>query len=280
PQIFFGAALCCFVASTTANAGSPVWKVTSADGGTLYVGGSVHALKRSDYPLPAAFNHALDNSSHVVFETEEPTAEEAKYFTKAAEYTRGDSLQKHVDPRTYAYLKRLFSLVGVPEGKFNRYNAWALTLFLQSPSHQGLSSDLGVEGYLAKRAKARKKPVSGLVSAREHFAVYTDLTAKQAEAVLLLTLIPQADVSRQAIMKAWRRGDTDYLWRMSRESYSDYPAFAERILEARNRAWIPKLEGYLRSGKTHFVVVGAAHLGGPEGVLALLRDRGYSIEQL
>jgi uncharacterized protein YbaP (TraB family) len=43
---------------------------------------------------------------------------------------------------------------------------------------------------------------------------------------------------------------------------------------------IPKIEGYLRSGKTYFVVAGAAHMGGDNGVLALLRQRGYRIEQL
>ena len=43
---------------------------------------------------------------------------------------------------------------------------------------------------------------------------------------------------------------------------------------------IPKMEGYLRSGKTYFIVAGAAHMGGANGVLALLRQRGYRIEQL
>jgi len=41
-----------------------------------------------------------------------------------------------------------------------------------------------------------------------------------------------------------------------------------------------KIEGYLRSGKTYFVVAVAAHMGGANGVLALLRHRGYRIEQL
>ncbi len=53
-----------------------------------------------------------------------------------------------------------------------------------------------------------------------------------------------------------------------------------RLLGARNQSWIPKIEGYLRSGKVYFVVAGAAHMGGPDGVLALLKGRGYKIEQL
>lgn len=53
-----------------------------------------------------------------------------------------------------------------------------------------------------------------------------------------------------------------------------------RILDARNRNWIPKVGNYFHSGKACFVVVGAAHFGGPKGLLALLRARGYRIEQL
>jgi uncharacterized protein YbaP (TraB family) len=43
---------------------------------------------------------------------------------------------------------------------------------------------------------------------------------------------------------------------------------------------MPKIERELHSGKTCFVVVGAAHLGGPAGLVNLLRERGYKLEQL
>jgi hypothetical protein len=61
---------------------------------------------------------------------------------------------------------------------------------------------------------------------------------------------------------------------------ADFLSFAERLLDAWNRNWLPKIERDLRSGHTYFVIVGAAHLGGPDGVLALLRNRGCQIEQL
>ena len=48
----------------------------------------------------------------------------------------------------------------------------------------------------------------------------------------------------------------------------------------RNRNWIPRIEAYMRDPKAYFVVVGAAHLGGPNGLLAMLKVRGYTIEQL
>ncbi len=271
-----GVALISFVfvvCITPAEAGSPVWKVTDGKGGTLYLGGSIHALRRTDYPLPPAFDEAFKKSDRLVFEDEEGKKEAEKIF-KTAEYPRGDSLKKHVDPRTYAYVVKVFSLLGVPEATVAKYRPWALTMMLWSPSN-----DLGVEGYFLKRARATKKPVSGLVSTREHYAVFTGLTDRQAEGVLLLNFIPRGGASFDQMVSAWKRGDADRLWRETHDSYSDYPAFGERLLEARNRRWIPKIESFLQSGKNYFVIVGMGHLGGPGGLLKLLEKRGYRLEQ-
>ncbi len=251
-----------------------MWKVTDGKGGTLYLGGSIHALRRTDYPLPPAFEVAFKKSDRLVFEDEEGKKEAAQIF-KAAEYPRGDSLKKHVDPRTYAYVIKVFSLLGVAEAAVAKYRPWALTMMLWSPSN-----DLGVDGHFLKRARAAGKPVSGLVSTREHYAVFTGLTDRQAEGVLLLNFIPRESASFDQMISAWKRGDADRLWREAHDGYADYPAFGERLLEARNRRWMPKIEGYLHSGKNYFVIVGMGHLGGPGGLLKLLGQRGYQLEQL
>jgi hypothetical protein len=245
----------------------------------LYLGGSIHALRKADYPLPSAFDRAFADTSRIVFEVEDDDAT-VKKVLKSGEYPRGDNLKNHVDPRTYAYVRSVFGLLGVPEAKFAKYRPWFLTLMLWSPSVHGLSHDLGVEGHLTKLARRAKKPTSGLVSMDEHLRVFTGLTDRQSEAVLLLTFIPSERLSYPNIVKAWKRGDVEYLWRTSHKGFADYPAFAERLIEARNRRWIPTIESYFRSDQRHFVVVGAAHLGGPEGLLALLKQRGYQLEQM
>jgi hypothetical protein len=67
---------------------------------------------------------------------------------------------------------------------------------------------------------------------------------------------------------------------MTLYGFRDFPSLGERLLDARNRNWVPKLEEYLRSGQTYFVVVGAAHLGGSDGLVTLLRARGCKLEKL
>jgi uncharacterized protein YbaP (TraB family) len=260
-----------------------VWKVSDPNGRTLYLGGSIHALRGTDYPLPAAYNRAFDASTRLVFEVDpKEVSASSAYFSKTAEYSKGDSLKNHVDPRTYDYVRRVFKLMGVPEEKFSRYRPWALEMFLQSPGLHGLSSNLGVEGFMLRRAQVNSKPVSGLESTRESMEITSGLTDRQSEALLLITFIPHAGGKEtfSRMLDAWRHGDTETLARLAQEEFSDFPAMSERILDERNRKWIPKIEDYLRSGQTYFVIAGAAHMGGPEGVLALLKSRGYKIEQL
>jgi len=271
--------------SITSNGGAAcVWKVTSKTGNVLFLAGSIHALRSTDYPLPSAYNRAFDASERLVCEVD-PKAliESSKGLLKAGEYPKGDSLKNHVDPRTYDYLRRLFKLMEVPENKFARYRPWFLSLMLQEPSLHGMSETLGVEEFLLQRAHANAKPVLGLESAREHADIFLGLSDRQSEAMLLIMFIPAqrgSGSAGDALADAWRRGDADTDTRIFMDGFRDFPSLADRLLTNRNRKWIPKIERYLRSGKTYFVVAGAAHMGGPNGVPVLLRQRGYRIEQL
>lgn len=275
-------ALFSFLAGRADAASGCVWKVTAPGGGTLFIGGSVHALRSVDYPLPPAYNRAFEASTHVALEVDPKALTAASSgLLKAGKYPSGDSLKNHVDPRTYDYLRRVFALLKVPEEKYSRYRPWMIVLMLESPSLRGLSDDLGVDQFITDRAQTNHKPIVGLETAGEHSSVFVDLSDRQSEALLLVSFIPQnTKGGGDIVTSAWRRGDVDTLARSMHESYADFPAFADRILGARNRRWIPKLEGYLKSGHTYFAVVGAAHLGGSDGLLALLRGRGYKVEQV
>ena len=120
--------LCCIGVARRAHAAS-VWKVTGPNGGVLYLGGSIHGLDSTDYPLPSAYNRAFDLSSRIVFEDDE-SASPAKIrrFLKSWEYPKGDNLKNHIDPRVYDYLRRIFALAHVPEAEFSRLRPWALVM--------------------------------------------------------------------------------------------------------------------------------------------------------
>ena len=256
-----------------------VWKVTGPNGGTVYLGGSIHGLDRTDYPLPSAFNRAFELSSRIVFEdAESPSPAKVKSFLKSSEYPKGDNLKNHIDPRVYDYLRRIFALGQVPESQFSRLRPWALVLAFTSLG----TNSLGVESYLSQRAHSNRKPIEGLESFREHMEIISGLNDHQAQLVLLAGFIPQAPGTdrRKQIVNAWRAGNVDSIARDMRNDYRDLPTFYQRLIVDRNRNWIPKIERYLQGRETRFVVVGAGHMGGPDGVLALLKARGCRIEEL
>jgi uncharacterized protein len=116
---------------------------------------------------------------------------------------------------------------------------------------------------------------------RKHNAFFVNLNDRESEALLLILFINAAHEGPSATMiNAWRRGDVETLNRILRESFQDFPSLARRLIDTRNQNWLPKIDGYLRSGQTYFVVVGAGHLGGPNGLLGLLKARGCKLEEL
>ena len=239
----------------------------------------MHALRSSDYPLPVAYHRAFEASSRLVFEDDPKTgAKAAKDLLRAGTYSKGDTLKNLVNPRTYAYIRKFFGLVNVSEAEFAKYRPWLLNILLSSPSSEHWQ--LGVECYLQRRAGS-SRPVSGLESAKEHNSFFVDLNDRESEALLLILFINAAREGPSASMvSAWRRGDVEMLNRILREPFQDFPSLARRLIDMRNQNWLPKIDGYLRSGQTYFVVVGAGHMGGPNGLLALLKARGCQFEQL
>jgi len=236
-----------------------VWKVTGPNGGTIYLGGSVHGLLSTDYPLPPAYNRAFDLSTALVIEDDlNVSRRTTDKFYKTGFYSKGDSLKNHLDPRTYDYLRRVFALMQVSEADVAKCKPWMLIMMLWS----GGTNELGVEGFLIKRARANGKPILGLETFREHAEIISGMSDKQAELVLLQSFIPDAsgNDSRKKMLAAWRRGDPNTLAQLERESFRELPSFGERLIAARNRNWIPKIEAYIRDRHPYFVVAGAAHM--------------------
>ncbi len=289
-KLLFGLFLVLGTAATTLRAAASccVWKVTDDAGHTLYVAGSIHALRASDYPLPAPYEQAYQASAALAFETDltSKPGQLGQALGQAARYPHDGKLKDHVDPRTYAYILRVISHVHgstAPEKRIEHLRPWAIAFLLESPGGlQGVSSSSGVERYFIEKARRDHKPMDGLVPFRDHVAVYGKMNDADGEAVLLLAFIHLntngAEFSQ--MVANWKRGDVAGIERTVADDYRDAPGVQRRMLSDRNAAWLPKLEGYLRSGKTWMVLAGTAHMAGGDGVPSLLRAKGYHVEQL
>jgi uncharacterized protein len=145
----------------------------------------------------------------------------------------------------------------------------------------GLDASLGLDKYFYDKATAAKKPVIGLETAEfqiDRFDKMPDVVQEQMLRSTLTELDAQSS-ELKSMIAAWQRGDTATLEKSVRTSFAGYPAAYTSLIAERNRNWIPQLQMCLSTPTPCFVVVGAAHMVGPDGLLALLQQKGYNVEQ-
>jgi uncharacterized protein YbaP (TraB family) len=273
---------------------SCVWRVTNAKA-PFYLVGSIHALSKSDYPLPSPYDVALRNCKRFVFEFDPNRgAEFEKKFEAAAKYPRGTDIRSKIDPELLTWLrKNVFTAQANPRrGKGGRvagfesefcYKPWWIAQHLAAPASYSKSSPShGLDNYFVDHAKATGKEIGGLESVDEHVAVLGGLSDRDSEFMLRDALTQPNDGQKEfsRMYKAWRRGDIGALWAGDARLRTEAPRIAARLVEDRNVKWIPRIEAELKTGKPTAIVAGALHFAGPHGVITLLQQRGYQIEQL
>jgi uncharacterized protein len=107
--------------------------------------------------------------------------------------------------------------------------------------------------------------------------------SKQENEMFLKETIQEMDGMKKImsdLVNAWKAGDTRNLHSQVVGEMQKFPTLYKKFLTDRNRSWAPKVENFLKEDKDVFVVVGAAHLLGSEGVVELLRAKGYKIQQM
>jgi uncharacterized protein YbaP (TraB family) len=275
--------------ATVAAQASPkhfLWKVTSPTGGEAYLLGSVHVLTERFYPLSPVIEQAFGWARTLVEEVDldemhNPTT--MLGLSGKAMLPEGETLDRIVSTETFAAVRARAETNGVPLVLLQRMKPWmaAVTLTSAELTKAGFDSALGIDKHFYDRAKARGMPRRALETVAYQFDRLDGLAGPLQEASLQAML---ADIDAQAgsidtLASAWRNGDVASIERLLHEGFSGWPAIAERLLYERNRNWVAPVEACLAEGARCFVVVGAAHLVGPNSLVQLLRNRQHIVEQ-
>jgi uncharacterized protein len=138
-----------------------------------------------------------------------------------------------------------------------------------------------VDHYLAERAKRSGKSTSGLETLEFQIGLLDQLSKRDQESLLRETVVELdlLDTNINQIVQAWLKGDSDSLEALLLAGMKEYPEVHEKIIVDRNRRWVPQIEKIFAQGDGGMVVVGAAHLIGKDGVIEMLKARGYRLEQ-
>jgi uncharacterized protein YbaP (TraB family) len=275
------------VVANTENAEPPgktfMWKVER--GGTaLYLLGSVHALKEDAYPLPSVIDAAFDEVDVVVFEIDlgDMTAA-AIQMMAAGSLEKGQTLEQVVGPQTWSEFEALISDSGINASFFKGMKPWmaALTVTAFELTKHGYLSAAGLDTHLSRRADETGKKKLALETAEFQVSLFAELTPEESLAFLHYTLtdleaiIPEMDT----LYVDWRAGNVEPVEEMLLDGFDEFPEVFKRMVTDRNRAWLPQIEGLLAGERDAMVVVGSMHLVGEGGIVNLLREKGYTVEQ-
>jgi hypothetical protein len=269
-----------------AQARSFAWKVTGRQG-AIYLVGSVHLLTKDFYPLNPALETAYKDSDLLVEEID--IGEMTGTGSQLAMLTRGmqpssQPLDKVLSPATMALLTKKAADLGMPIEALKRFKPWMIALTIEAMEWQkaGFDPELGLDKHFYEQAKRDGKSVQGLETVEYQIARFDEMPMNLQDHLLAETLksIDTEQGSMSRLIESWRSGDAPAVERIVLKDLQQEPQLYQRLLVERNNNWMPKLDVlFSRPGRT-MVVVGAAHLVGPDGLLSMLKAKGYKIEQL
>lgn len=252
----------------------------------IYLGGTIHVLRNNDYPLPAEFEHAYANTKILVLETDMKKASSPEFgqqMARAFMYSEGKTLSQDLQPALWQELQDVARKSNFPLGQMSAFKAMfvGLSLSITEMQRRGYGVAQGVDTFFYQKAILDGKATQELETPDEVLAQLASLADMDANLVIKSTLrdLQKIDQGLEKAVGYWRVGDLEKLDReMVADMRQETPEIYEKLLIARNKAWLPKIEKMFQSPEVELVLVGSLHLSSEDGLLAQLKKRGYTIK--
>lgn len=263
-----------------------MWKVSNGND-YLYIGGTVHLLPESAFPLPAEFDAAYKATDTLVLEANmpEPTDTDAQMtMLQAMAYSDGRSLSKVLSPEVYQLVADYFAPYGVQLQQLDGYKPGFIMLqMLALEMMKAQMAGEGVDSYFDKRAKADGKTLAYLESVDSQIQLLANMGEGYEDAFMQMNLEQYSDFKAYfaAMVAAWRAGDMIELDTLVVKPARELdPVLYQALFVQRNNAWLPQIKQMFGNDSKELVLVGGGHLAGEHSVLALLQQAGYKVEQI
>jgi uncharacterized protein YbaP (TraB family) len=264
---------------------SCLWEIKT-DRNSVYLLGSLHLMKKEAYPLSRAIENAYDNSEIIVFETDLDAMNEPAFQLKmmsAGMYPDGNTLSRNLPEKTYLLLKERLKELNLPVENFDSFKPWfcATVISIAELKKRGFDPAFGIDNYFFSKAKQDTKKrlffetgefQLNLFTAMEELnqTLFLEQTLKDIE--IIETMFPE-------MVKYWENGDAKNLALIINKSLMEYPAIYERFIIKRNNNWLSRIESFTEKGEDVLIIVGTGHLVGGEGIVELLKNKGYKLKQ-
>lgn len=242
-----------------------------------YLFGTIHLICPTDFLLSDSLKSTLLRTQQVALEMDMDDPGMMAGMMKAMNMTAGNELKKLVTTQEYERLDRFFKdSVHVGLAMFERAKPFVLMgpLFNAVLDCQPQSYEMA----LMELAGKQKSEVIGIETLEEQMAIFDTIPYKD-QAKMLITLIdslPAAKKEFKKLVEQYKAQNINELYGMTLKNEFGMEGNEEVMLFSRNQKWIPRIRR-IASAKPTFFAVGAAHLGGERGVIALLRKEGFTV---
>lgn len=268
-------------------AGSSVWKISKGKD-YFYLGGTVHLLQPSDHPLPKEFDAAYSDADTLIFETDMEATRSPKFqmqLMQALASPDGETLKEALKEETYRALEHHMRSRKLDPNHFAHFSPSGISLMLSLIEYQrmGMKPELGVDTTYEARAANDGKTRIGLESIEEQLSFIRNMSNGEDDKLVIHTLRDLAKIEAYfgVLKQAWLDGDMDQMEKSALfDVQKDYPEIYKILVSNRNNKWMEKIPNLLKSEAREFILVGALHLAGKDGLLQQLEQLGYRVTQL
>ncbi len=283
-------------AAQVVNGEALLWRVDKDGVASSYLFGTMHMSDPRVVALPQPAQAAFDEASTVVIETTDVLDQSKMMAAMLAEpglmmFTDDTTLFSLLSEEDRAEVEAALSARGIPPASVAKMKPWMIAAMVALPACELARKTAGapvLDTELANQAQLAGKALAGLETVADQLGAMASLPMEFHLRGLVDTLAlgDRVDDVIETMIVLYLGGETGMFWPFLKaavpseaemEADGGYAAFEERMVTARNRTMAERAVPFLEDGGA-FVAVGALHLPGPEGLVALLRERGYAVE--
>jgi len=270
-----------FCNAQTPKENSLLWEITApGQSRPSYLFGTIHLICPADFSLSDSLKIAVTKTEQVALEIDMDDPAMMAKMMKTMNMKDGNELKKLVSETEYNKIAQFYKdSVGIGLSMFEKAKPFVLMgpLFNSVLACQPQSYEMS----LVELAGKQKSEVIGLETLEEQMAIFDTIPYKDQMKMIVMMIdsLPQARKEFKDLIALYKKQDVNELYQMTRKSSFGMEGNDEVMLFDRNKKWIPRIHKMMTEKPTFFAV-GAAHLGGDRGVIALLRKEGYKVRAI
>jgi uncharacterized protein YbaP (TraB family) len=264
-----------------------LWRVEHGTS-TLYLFGSLHVLPTGYAWTTPEIDSAKAASDMFLFEVPVDDAalkDEKQFIIENGLLSKRQTLRGVLTANEFQTYSAVLRRAGLKPEQFERYRPWlaAIVLGLAYLHSDNLTSLRGADDDLMDYARAHGHTLRYLESVRDQMKLLIsgDEPGQLKALKSLILALPRSRNQEKELLASWASGDAKGFAALLEGYFRGRPEAQDFLINLRNRNWMPTIKEFLaRPGGTTMITVGAAHVGGDNGLIALLCGEGYVVERV